>query len=504
MNNSTMIYDEQADTIKIEDITTDIKNRIILRRLKNNKYENEWNKFLWIQNNRNDGDSEEGCTDYVPGQAYDMGWLGYFVGKSSVLRILSIMTMSSLEPFLRGVNHNKSITKIGFHDIDLLGGQSFRVLDLFFKNNHNLTDITVNNCILGNDCCRLLALAIGGCSRSLECLRMRNDELADEDMVAIIKSLSMHPQLKQLELEGNVIHKKGSTALATLLQHSTNGLQNLELSQNGIDDKGIDSLVPVLAKLSKLTTLNLGHNRLVSMRGWQSIATLLEDPNSKLQSLTVCENNIDDQTASVFINALSSNCTLQKLDLGAFQSGLIGYSLSTERLQNFSNLLCDTSSVNSTYRSNHTLTRLDNMTQHALKPLLTSNRNDDKKEVATIKVLKHHNDFDMKPFFEWEFKVLPLVISWLERASFYRTGFDANIEGRKLSSIYQFVRNMPVLYVETRLRQELADILSKVPQMEEEERERRLQFQQRQRQLQDRKKTIMEKLGVGKQAINGG
>ena len=34
-----------------------------------------------------------------------------------------------------------------------------------------------------------------------------------------------------------------------------------------------------------------------------------------------------------------------------------------------------------------------------------------------IKILLSHNDFDMQPFFKWEFKVLPLVIKWFERAA---------------------------------------------------------------------------------------
>jgi hypothetical protein len=72
----------------------------------------------------------------------------------------------------------------------------------------------------------------------------------------------------------------------------------------------------------------------------------------------------------------------------------------------------------------------------------------------------NHNDFDMMPFFEWEFKVLPLMIKWFERASTIEMPeiFKPNIGPRKLSSIYQFVRGMPLLYVETVLRKELEDI----------------------------------------------
>ena len=131
-----------------------------------------------------------------------------------------------------------------------------------------------------------------------------------------------------------------------------------------------------------------------------------------------------------------------------------------------------------------------------VRSLLELNARDDKKEVATIKILQSHKDFDMQPFFEWEFKVLPLVVGWLERASECEMpeGFEPNIEERKLSTIYQFVRGMPVLYVETRLRKELEDIKVAELQLEEEE-ESQEEFMQRKQVLQERKESIMKKLG---------
>ena len=107
-----------------------------------------------------------------------------------------------------------------------------------------------------------------------------------------------------------------------------------------------------------------------------------------------------------------------------------------------------------------------------------------------IKILLSHNDFDMLPFFEWEFKVLPLIVNWLERASAITmpSNFQPNIGQRKLSSIYQFVRGMPLLYVETRLMKELEDIKAAELQLEEEKRRVAL--------LLERKRSIIEKLGL--------
>ena len=128
------------------------------------------------------------------------------------------------------------------------------------------------------------------------------------------------------------------------------------------------------------------------------------------------------------------------------------------------------------------------------------NRRDEKKEVATIKILQNHNDFDMLPFFEWEFKVLSMALSWLERASSYEMpeNFEPNIEERKLSTIYQFVRGLPVLYVETRLRKELEDTKAELSQIEEEQLKFHQELhllQERKELLEERKKSIVKKIG---------
>jgi len=83
----------------------------------------------------------------------------------------------------------------------------------------------------------------------------------------------------------------------------------------------------------------------------------------------------------------------------------------------------------------------------------------------------------MTPLFEWEFNALPLMIEWFERASAITMpeNFDANVGPRKLSCIYQFVRAMPELYVETRLRKQLEDIKSKESEMEKRQMDLRRQ-----------------------------
>ena len=85
----------------------------------------------------------------------DMGWLGYFIGKNQHLEKLFIKSFiptsgvsvrDVLVPFFRGVSFNKSIREIHFYDVDLLGGEMFTMLGSFFRDNHNLNTINIDEC----------------------------------------------------------------------------------------------------------------------------------------------------------------------------------------------------------------------------------------------------------------------------------------------------------------------------------------------------------------------
>ena len=442
-----------------------------------------------------------------------MGWVGYFVGKNDHLEELNIAYFTPtlgvnyrdvMEPFLRGVNLNKSIQNLDFEGVDLLEGGIFTMLTPFFQNNHNLTSINIRACVFGDEGYRLFALAIGSStSKSLRKVQVENNFIVEEGMVDIMTALSVHPHLEYLDFDRNHLRKNGCVALATLLRCSATELQHLDISRNNIGDEGIEALVHALTNCSNLKELHLSNNPSITTKGWQSFAAILESPNSNLEDLYISHNNVDDQAKAAFVKALTNNCRLKEFHLPP---------LSEDCLWAFSNLLCDTSNVNATFLSNHTLYYLGNEVNanDIIRPLLDLNEGDDKKEVAMIKILQHHRDFEMQPFFEWEFKVLPIILGWLERASVcdMPEGFEPNIEERKLSTIYQFVRGMPVLYVETRLRKELEDIKSEESQMEEkfEEEQRRFvqefeqrkqEFKQRKQYLQERKESIMKNLVAG-------
>ena len=85
------IYDAQADTISVDDIATNSNNRIAMRRIKRNEadaVDDNNSNALYIRNYHYD--EGDGCVDYCPEGAYDMGWMGYFAGKNKHLQELNI------------------------------------------------------------------------------------------------------------------------------------------------------------------------------------------------------------------------------------------------------------------------------------------------------------------------------------------------------------------------------------------------------------------------------
>ena len=144
-----LMYDEQADSIKIEDITNDDQNRAVLKRIKRN----EKGDHFTLEIHENQHDDDEDIITYVPEGAKDMGWLGYFVGKSDCVEGLCIngfngLSIDIFKPFIMGVSRNKSIYTLEYNRMHLSSGM-FTLMGPLFKNNKNISNLHVNDCIVG-------------------------------------------------------------------------------------------------------------------------------------------------------------------------------------------------------------------------------------------------------------------------------------------------------------------------------------------------------------------
>jgi len=240
-------------------------------------------------------------------------------------------------------------------------------------------------------------------------------------------------------------------------------LRYLNLNCNDIDDAGVAVLTYALMHNSMLQTLCLCGNTGITTRGLQTLSTLLQTPNFNLEKLNLSHNNFGDDGALIFANALANNCKLKTL-------WIWGIIMTAKGWLAFSNLLYANSSVNKTFLSNHTLQFIRNgQSEHPpddVESFLTLNRGADKKQVAITKILKLHSEINMQPLFEWDFKAMPLVIGFFQRAAACPQTDQVDIKSRKLSAIYQFIRGMPSLYIDSRLNQELSEVRATVMELE--------------------------------------
>jgi hypothetical protein len=294
--------------------------------------------------------------------------------------------------------------------------------------------------------------------------------------VAGLRSLSDFFQsksciLESLNLDGVGIGNEGAMVLATgLVDYKV--LKHLDLSDNAIGDEGILALVSGLttAANTSLETLYLSGNAFTTA-GIRSLSTLILSERSTLKELSINYMRIDDDGVSILADALTNNTSLERLVLD-----LDGSTIAVRNT--FSRLLCDTSSINNIYLSNHTLHTIGRWYDEEIdcgKYFALNSRFLPKYRylVPMCKILTHHpNLADMEPFYQWKLKFLPMIADWFQRASPCQGYFEESAEtfqSRELSAMYRFIRGVPLLVADGYWSQKLKQVRVKKRKLEEEE-----------------------------------
>jgi len=120
--------------------------------------------------------------------------------------------------------------------------------------------------------------------------------------------------------------------------------------------------------------------------------------------------------------ALSHNRHLKMLELGGnTTTGVMNEEHFICQVQQcVSNIICDATSIESTYSSNHTLCYVKVRRVEVEDAYLTMNQNENKASVARQKILMHHftgHDEDINVFTQMPETILPHAISWIGRDS---------------------------------------------------------------------------------------
>jgi hypothetical protein len=467
-------YDTLAQDINPNEITSCEGNANILRQIRDGDPSSEQ---LFIMN-RDDGETLDG--DFLVAEGDDLGWLGYFIGRSEVIKNLQIYYLpeggDEINEFFEGMSQNLSIKSLEINS--QIGDDCWNRLGSFFENNRNLAYFEVQGFTIGHEGAQNLASALGRMHHnSLKHLSVKDTEVVDEGFTEIATTLRSQSQLEYLDLYDNSIGRDGCIALGNTLSRwpVSNKLENLRIGNNTIDDEGLQALVSGMMNCRSLKRLSLSHNQSITAAGLRSLFPLLQSESHYLEKLLLYGINVGDDGAIALAEGLRGNKSLKELWLYPSTSGITAVGWSA-----FSKLLCDTSTINNTYLSNHTLTKIgdyghDNeATPRGIQRLLTTNTYRNRQWAAIYKILQSHPDLDMEPFIKLKMKSLPSVMSWFERVEpikgdLIRLGRIESCQSRKLSALYKFVRAMPDLAVTGYWEGRVIDIEAKKRMLDEEE-----------------------------------
>eukprot|EP00984_Skeletonema_dohrnii_P023158 scaffold12235_cov78-Skeletonema_dohrnii-CCMP3373.AAC.3 len=438
-------YEARARDVILADITSNEDNAEILQRLRR---QDTSLKTLNISEHNYYDDNDEGNNWFIVGEGDDLGWLGYFIGKSKYLKYLCIDSWGegeNIEAFMEGINRNQSIASF---EIFTDEGVSFRNLRPFFRNNNNLARVELNFEV-GLECAQSIAFALGeGQCQSLTYLRLDDCNLCEEGFAEIATALRTYPQLEELHLERNNIGLMGCIALRDMMRGwGASNLKTLELGGNVIGDQGLQELVAGIAD-SALEELCLS-NTLITAAGLRSLSTYFQSESCCLKILYLYGVNLGDEGAVALADALMGNTSLTSLRFIPDDSGItdVGWAA-------FSKLLCNPASIESTYHSNHKIKMIGEYEMLSaplnIRQYLELN---ERPHPAILKILESHPDLEMEPFFQWKLKLLPVVINWLKSARSRLENYlgayvqRQSLPSRELSALYKFVRGMPSLTV---------------------------------------------------------
>ena len=396
------VYDALAEDINLDDITSCEGNADILRMLRGD--DPNWDKEkLFILNEDEDEEGLDGLS-FVIDEGDDLGWLGYFVGKSEVLEDLHIWYLpeggDEINRFFDGMSQNRSIKSLNVSND--IGVDGWSRLGNFLENNRNLARFEVEHFVVEQEGIQHLTSALGRMNHnSLKHLSMNSTHISDEGLAEIATALRLQPQLESLELNNNNIGRDGCIALGNMLSRWSvpSKLQLLNLASNAIDDDGLQALVSGLMNCCSLKQLYLGWNQLITEAGLRSLSPLLQSEAHCLETLSLFDINFGNDGAVALAEGLRGNKSLKDLCFIPSTAGMTAVGWSA-----FSKLLCDTSTINNTYLSNHTLTSIrgDRETPEDIVLLLTMNTYQQScpcQQAAICKILRSHPDLDMEPFF---------------------------------------------------------------------------------------------------------
>ncbi|XP_067280245.1 NACHT, LRR and PYD domains-containing protein 12-like [Pseudorasbora parva] len=169
------------------------------------------------------------------------------------------------------------------------------------------------NCSLNESCCEIISSVLQSVNSHLRELNLSSNYLKDSGVKLLSTGLKSSHYLKILRLCGCNLTGQSCKSLSSALQSSNSVLEELDLSNNDLQDSGVkhlsDGLKGCKMKILRFSMCNL------TAQSCESLSSVLQSSNSVLRELDLSNNDLQDSGVKLLSDGLSKNCKLEILRL---------------------------------------------------------------------------------------------------------------------------------------------------------------------------------------------
>ena len=275
------------------------------------------------------------------------------------------------------------------------------------SNNSSLKELTLGRSEITELGWQAIFAALQRSSCRLEKLDVNGNNINDDLSHSLSGALLRHnATIKALHLGNHMqeddVRNANWSALFRPLQDNTSALEKLNLNSDSITNEGVDALTNVLVNNSRLRELEIRYNKNVTAMRWVASSSVLRNPSSALEKLDLRANSINDHVMVSFADAMANSSKLIECifhrDICHVTS--IGFAA-------FTHILCNISSILTTYRTNHTLDKLCYWEEFPedVTFLLKLNQECTESQAARLKIIMVHFsgcEINMQPFMDMD------------------------------------------------------------------------------------------------------